>query len=173
MDARSRRRSISAIVAVTFAAILLAAPAAAQDMAVILFTGKEQIPLKTYAEIMQTGVMRITSGNAKDIPTVDHVDFIRCALTGWRPGPVMIASEALFTDERSERRLTPIVVRPVGVTAVAVRAPALDDPKRVAQLLKAVGAPEGGDRSYFFLILTSSDLTRYYPFRLRLPEPPK
>ena len=83
----------------------------------------------------------------------------------------MITSEALFKDERSERRLTPIVIRPVGVSAVAARAPALDDPKQVAQLLKAVGAPEGGDRSYFFLILTSGDSNRYYPFRLRLPKP--
>jgi hypothetical protein len=172
MDARSRR-SISAIAALIVAAVLLATPVAAQNTAIILFTGKEQIPLKTYAEFLGAGILRITSGAAKDIPTVDRVDFIRCALTGWRPGPVLITSEALFTDERSERRLTPTVVRPIGVTAVAVRAPALDDPKQVAQLLKAVGAPEGGERSYFFLILTSGDATRYYPFRLRLPEPPK
>jgi hypothetical protein len=173
MDARSRHRLISAAAAL-IAAVLVAGPVSAQEMPVVLFTGKgEQIPLKTYAEFLGTGILRISSGSAKDIPTVEHVDFIRCALTGWRPGAVLITSEALFKDERSERRLTPIVIRPVGVSAVAVRAPALDDPKQVASLLKAVGVPEGGDRSYFFLILTSGDANRYYPFRLRLPASPK
>jgi len=173
MDARSLRRSTSALAALIAAAVLLAGPVSAQDTAVVLFTGKEQIPLKTYAEFLRSGILRISSGSARDIPTVDQVDFIRCALTGWHPGSVMVTSEALFTDERSERRLTPIVIRPVGVTAVAVRAPALEDPRQVAQLLKSVGVPEGGDRSYFFLILTSGDANRYYPFRLRLPASPK
>ena len=167
MDARNRRRSISA--ALAFSVVLLGAPLSGQDTAIILFTGKEQIPLKTYAEFLGAGILRISSGNRKDIPTVDRVDFIRCALTGWRPGAVLVTSEELFTNERAERRLTPIVLRPVGVSAVAARAPALDDPKQVAQLLKAVGVPEGGDRSYFFLILTSGDHNRYYPFRLRVP----
>lgn len=173
MDARSRRQSISAVAALMAAAVLFAGPVSAQETAIVLFTGTEQIPLKTYAEFLGAGILRISSGSARDIPTVDEVEFIRCALTGWRPGAVLVTSEALFRDERSERRLTPIVIRPVGVSAVAVRAPALDDPKQVAQLLKAVGVPEGGERSYFFLILTSGDANRYYPFRLRLPANPK
>jgi len=181
MDAQSRRRSTRGaclrnlrhlrprfVAALALAAAVLATkPASAQDTGVLLFTEKEQIPLRTYAEFLRAGILRITHGTVKDIPTIDSIRFIRCSLTGWQPASVMVASEELFKNERSERRLTPIAVRPVGVTAVAVRVAALEDPKRVAELHKAVGEPEGGDRAYFFLILTSGDLTRYYPFRIR------
>jgi hypothetical protein len=34
----------------------------------------------------------------------------------------------------------------------------------------AVKVPEGGDKSYFFLILSSGDMTRYYPFRISTPK---
>lgn len=168
MDARSRRRPTRFVGALTLAAAVLSAmPAFAQDTGVLLFTEKEQIPLKTYAEMLGAGILRITHGTTKDIPTIDSFRFIRCSLTGWRPASVLAAGEALFTNERSERRLIPIAQRPVGVTAVAVRVAALEDPKRVAELHRAIGEPEGGDRAYFFLILTSGGLTRYYPFRIR------
>ena len=61
--------------AFVLAVILLAAavPSAAQDSGVILFTKTEQIPLKTYAEFMGSGVLRITHGTIKDIPGVRMV----------------------------------------------------------------------------------------------------
>lgn len=46
-------------------------PSRVQDTSVLLFSDQEQIPLKTYAEFMRTGMLRLTSGAAKDIPTVD------------------------------------------------------------------------------------------------------
>ena len=80
-------------VAVGVMACLGAAPATAQDTGVLLFTDKEQIPLKTYAEFMRAGILQITSGAVKDIPTIDNFRLIRCGLTGWRPVAVMVASE--------------------------------------------------------------------------------
>jgi hypothetical protein len=151
------------------AAILLAlaSPAVAQDTGVVLFTEKEQIPLRTYAEFLGSGVLRISHGSIKDIPTIDSIRFIRCARTGWQPVGVMAASEELFKDEHAERRLLKIATRPVGVTAVAARVADLEDPQRVAELHRAIGQPEGGDKAYFFLILTSGQVTQYYPFRMK------
>jgi len=166
MDAS--RRSTSLIAALAAAIILAAVPARAQDTGVLLFTDKEQIPLKTYAEFMTAGVLRITSGAVKDIPTIDTFRMIRCSITGWRPVAVMVASGDLFKSEYSERRMIPIAQRPVGVTAVAVRVADLEKPERIAELHTAIRRPEGGEDAYFFLILTSGGITRYYPFRMRV-----
>jgi hypothetical protein len=166
MDAN--RRSNKLLAAVIAAALLLSATAArTQDTGVLLFTQTEQIPLKTYAEFMRSGILRITHGSLKDIPTVDSIRFIRCSRTGWRPVAVMAASEELFTSEYAERRMIPIATRPVGVTAVTVRVADLERPERIAELHRAIKQPEGGDNAYFFLILTSGDITQYYPFRMR------
>ena len=166
MDAS--RRSISLVfVLAGFIAVLAAAPARAQDTGVLLFTETEQIPLKTYAEFMRAGILRITSGAVKDIPTVDSFRMIRCSITGWRPVAVLVASEDLFKTEYAERRMIPIAQRPVGVTAVTVRVADLESPQRIAELHKAIGRPEGGAEAYFFLGLSSGDVTRYYPFRMR------
>lgn len=169
MDAS--RRSNKLLAAVIAAVSLLSATAArAQDTGVLLFTETEQIPLRTYAEFMRSGILRITHGSLKDIPTVDSIRFIRCSRTGWRPVAVMAASEELFTSEYAERRMIPIATRPVGVTAVTVRVADLERPERIAELHRAIKQPEGGDNAYFFLILTSGDITQYYPFRMRQAE---
>lgn len=158
-----RRIAVSAGIVV----VLAATAARAQDTGVLLFTEKEQIPLKTYAEFMRAGILRITSGAVRDIPTIDSFRLIRCSITGWRPVSVLVASEDLFKTEYAERRLIPIAQRPVGVTAVSVRVADLENPQRIAELHKAIGRPEGGAEAYFFLVLTSGDITRYYPFRMR------
>ena len=105
MDA-SRR--LSRLLASLVIVVAVAAPAKAQNTGVLLFTDKEQISLKTYAEFMRSGILRITSGAVKDIPTIDSFRFIRCSRTGWRPVSVMVASGDLFKSEYSERRLIPI-----------------------------------------------------------------
>jgi hypothetical protein len=166
MDASHRLiRRIAAIAGMIM--VLAAGTARAQDTGVLLFTEKEQIPLKTYAEFMRAGILRITSGAVKDIPTIDTFRMIRCSITGWRPVAVLVASEDLFKSEYAERRMIPIAQRPVGVTAVTVRVADLENPQRIAELHKAIGRPEGGDEAYFFLGLSSGDVTRYYPFRMR------
>jgi hypothetical protein len=157
----------AAIVAV---AVLASTALRAQQFPVVLHTSTEQVPLKTYAEMMRAGYLQIASGSARDIPTVNDVSYFRCSLTGWAPKGVLVASEELFKTDRAERRLIPIFVRPVAVSSVAARAADLEKPERIAELLKAVKVPEGGDQSYFFLILSSGDMTRYYPFRIAVPK---
>lgn len=150
-----------------FFVLALGAPVAAQGTGVLLFTDKEQIPLKAYAEFMRAGILQLTSGSARDIPTIDTFRMLRTSLTGWRPVAVMAASEDLFKSEYSERRMIPIATRPVGVTALAVRVADLEQPNRIRELHSAIQRPEGGEDAYFFLILTSGDMNRYYPFRIR------
>ena len=96
MDRSRNRRSISAIAAAITAVILIASPASlAQQMSpIVLFTSKEQIPLKAYAEMMRAGILQIVSGSAKDIPTVSDVSYFRCALTGWAPNGARRAASA-------------------------------------------------------------------------------
>jgi hypothetical protein len=166
MDASRRAGSVVAVL-VGLVAVLAASPARAQDTGVLLFTETEQIPLKTYAEFMRAGILRITSGAVKDIPTIDTFRMFRCSLTGWRPVAVLAASEDLFKTEYAERRMIPIALRPVGVTAVSVRVADLENPQRIAELHRAIGRPEGGEEAYFFLGLSSGDIIRYYPFRMR------
>lgn len=157
------RTSVAAVVLV----LALGAPAAAQGTAILLFSDTEQIPLKAYAEFMRAGILQLTSGSVKDIPTIDSFRMLRTSLTGWRPVAVMAASEDLFKSEYSERRMIPIATRPVGVTALAVRVADLEQPERIRELHAAIQRPEGGEEAYFFLILTSGDMNRYYPFRIR------
>ena len=160
------RTSVAAAFAIAVA-LGAVTPAGGQGTGVLLFTDKEQIVLKAYAEFMRAGILQLTSGSVKDIPTVDNFRMIRTALTGWRPVAVMAAGDDLFKSEYSERRMIPISTRPVGVTALAVRVADLEQPARIAELHAAIKKPEGGDDAYFFLILTSGDMNRYYPFRIR------
>ena len=170
MDRSRSLRSTSAIAAL-IAVVVLAGPAAARQAApIVLVTSQEQIPLKAYAEFMRSGILQLASGSQKDIPTVTDVSYFRCGLTGWAPKGVLVASEELFRSEFAERRLLPIFTRPVAVSTVAARAADLEKPERIAELRRAVKVPEGGDKSYFFLILSSGDMTRYYPFRIAVPK---
>ncbi|MBY0492786.1 MAG: hypothetical protein K2Y23_01105 [Cyanobacteria bacterium] len=168
----SRSRQFSSAAAAALAAVILLAPpmAIAQQAPVVLYTSKEQIPLKAYAEFMRSGILQLVSGSARDIPTVTDFSYLRCGLTGWQPKGAMVASEELFRSETAERRLLPIFTKPVAVSTVAVRVADLERPERIAELLRAVKVPEGGEGSFFFLILSSGDMTRYYPFRIALPK---
>jgi hypothetical protein len=173
MENRSRRVNSArrAGLSAALAAVVLIAPLAAQQAApVILHTSTEQIPLNAYAEFMRAGILQLVAGGPKDIPTVNDVSYFRCSLTGWAPKGVLVASEELFKSEYAERRIIPIFTRPLAVSTVAARAADLEKPERIAELRKAVKVPEGGDTSYFFLILSSGDMTRYYPFRIAVPK---
>jgi hypothetical protein len=176
MGSRNHRRFASAAAAIVAAVMLASSPLAVSDVEgqqaapIVLFTSTEQIPLKTYAEMMRAGILQITSGSARDIPTVTDVSYFRCGLTGWSPKGVLVTSEELFKSEYAERRLIPIVTRQVGVSTFAARAADLEKPERIAELRRAVKVPEGGDNSYFFLILSTGDMTRYYPFRIASPK---
>lgn len=162
MDANHRSASLAAVLLVF---VVFASPVRAQS-GVVLVTDTERIPLTVYAEFLNSGVLRIASGSARDIPTVDSFRLIHTSITGWHPVAGLAASGDLFTSEYAERRRLPIAMRQVGVTAFAVRIADLETAGRVADLHRQIGKPEGGEDAYFFFVLTSGGITRYYPFRL-------
>lgn len=168
---KSRRALLAALtLALAFQALALSEVEGQQAAPIVLFTSKEQIPMTAYAEMMRVGYLQLTFGSPREIPTVTDVSYFRCGLTGWAPKGVLVASEEIFKSEYAERRLLPIFTRPVAVSTVAARAVDLEKPERIAELRRAVRVPEGGDKSYFFLILSSGDMTRYYPFRIATPR---
>jgi hypothetical protein len=140
-----------------------AAPAVAQ---VTIYTSTEQIPLKAYAEFRLSGVLHMSSGSLKDVPTIADFRMLRCNLTGWVPGRAMVASEKLFESEYAERRLISIATRKVGVTATDVRIADLEQPARIAELVNAVNE-ETGTSTYFFFVLAGDGMMRYYPFKMK------
>ncbi len=150
-------------------ALAPAGRASAQGSAVVLHTSTEQIPLKAWAEFRRAGTLVMASGTFSDIPTITDFTMLRCSLTGWSPMSVMVASEDLFANEYAERRMLPIAGRRIGVTALQVRVADLERPARIAELLAAVGAGERNN-GYFFLVLSSEGLVRYYPFKMNVPR---
>ena len=153
-------RSLSVLALVLATAL----PAAAQ---VVLHTSSEQIQLKAYAEFRRSGVMQLTSGSFKDIPTISDFRMLRCNLTGWAPSRAMVASAKLFESEYAERRLISIATRKIGVTAIEVRIADLEQPGRIAELLKGVDE-ESGASAYFFFVLAGDGMVRYYPFKMKI-----
>ena len=149
MESRSRQVKCAALVLA--AMIGGASHASAQSTGVVLHTSTEQIPLKVYAELHRSGVMQLTSGSLKDIPVIQDFRFIRSALTGWFPGRALVASDEFFKNERAERRILPIATRQVGVTAFEVRIADLESFQKIAELLSAVGVPEGSDDALLLL----------------------
>ena len=152
-------RSLSALAIVLCTAL----PAAAQ---VTLHTSTEQIPLKAYAEFRLSGVLQMSSGSLKDVPTIADFRMLRCNLTGWVPERAMVASEKLFESEYAERRLISIATRKIGVTATEVRIADLEQPARIAELVSAVNE-ETGASTYFFFVLAGDGMMRYYPFKMK------
>lgn len=155
-------RNLKAHLAALF--VLCALPASAQ---VVLHTSSEQIPLKAYAEFRTSGVLQLSSGSFADIPTITDFKLLRCNLTGWLPGRAMVASSKLFESEYAERRLISIATRKIGVSATEVRIADLEQPERIAALLKGVGE-ESGATAYFFFVLAGDGMMRYYPFKMKV-----
>jgi hypothetical protein len=134
---------------------------------VVLRTSTEQIQLKAYAEFRPSGVLQLTSGSFKDIPTISDFRTIRCSLTGWVPVRGMVASAKLFESEYAERRVIAISTKKVGVSATEVRIADLEQPERIAELLKGVDE-ESGASAYFFFVLGGDGMVRYYPFKFKI-----
>src|SRR2546425_468883 len=69
---------------------------------VFVATPDGPVELTAWAEVSRTGQLRMAKGSLENVPTVTEVRGILCNLPNWRPGAVMIASEAIFRDERAE-----------------------------------------------------------------------
>jgi hypothetical protein len=125
------------------------------------------IELTAYAEVARNGQLRMAKGSLENVPTVNDVRGVLCNLPSWRPGSVLIANEAIFRDERAERREIKFAVRPRSISAIDVRIEDVERKERLAELIRAVGGSEDV-ATYVFVVMVTNGLERLYPFRVKI-----
>jgi hypothetical protein len=132
---------------------------------VFVATPHGPIELTAWAEVMRSGQLRMAKASLENVPTVTDFLGILCNVPNWRPGGVMIASEAIFRDERAERREVAYALRLKNITAFEVRVEDVERKDRLAQLVRAVRASEQMP-AYVFIVMSTNGLNRLYPFRV-------
>jgi hypothetical protein len=144
-----------------------ASGAAAQSYVYGIFVGTTDGPVEliAWAEVALRGQLRMASGTLEDVPTVSAPQRILCNLPNWKPGGILIASEALFRDERAERRELPFALRPINNSALELRVADVEREDRLARLVRAVRASDE-DPAYVFVMVTGGGAARFYPFRV-------
>ena len=134
---------------------------------VFVATEHGPVELTAWAEVTRTGQLRMAKASLENVPTLTEVRGILCNLPNWRPGAVMIASEAIFRDERAERREVAFAVRLKNISAFEVRVEDVERKDRLAELVRAVRATEEAP-AYVFIVMSTNGLNRLYPFRVRV-----
>lgn len=125
------------------------------------------IELTAYAEVARNGQLRMAKGALENVPTINEVRGILCNMPSWRPGAVLIASEAIFHDERAERREIKFAVRLRSISAIDVRIEDVERKEPLAALIRAVGGTEEMP-AYVFIVMVTNGLERLYPFRVKI-----
>jgi hypothetical protein len=152
-----------------FVLAVAAAPAqTAYVPGVFVGTGKGPVELIAWAEVTRKGTLRMTPDTSiEDVPTVDTVQRILCSMPDWKPRAVWLAGNAIFEDERAERRLLASTQRSFNVYTVELRVPDLEDPGTLERLAKQVRSKET-DPAYVFIPMDNNlGVVRYYMARLR------
>ena len=134
---------------------------------VFVATPHGPIELTAYAEVMRSGQLGMAKASLQNVPTVTDFLAILCNVPNWRPGGVMIASEAIFRDERAERRQVAYALRLKNITAFEVRVEDVERKDRLAQLIRDVRA-SAEDPAYVFIVMAANGLNRLYPFRVKI-----
>jgi hypothetical protein len=132
-----------------------------------IFVGTEHGPveLTAWAEPTRSGELRMAKNDLGNVPTIGAVTAILCNLRYWRPGAIVVASEAIFRDDRAERRQLPFAIRTLNLSAIEVRVSDLERVENLDQLRKSVRASDAAP-AFVFVVMTTNGLERYYPFRL-------
>jgi len=125
------------------------------------------IELTAYAEVVTNGQLRMAKGSRENIPTLSDIQRVLCNLPNWEPGAIMIANQAIFLDEKAERRDLRFAVRRLNISALELRVEDLERKDRLAQLIQGVGASETSP-AFVFVVMAGNGMSRFYPFRVRL-----
>jgi hypothetical protein len=156
--------------ALAAAAFFMAAAAAQTTYVPGVFVGTPRGPVEliAYSEIAPSGRMRMADRTSlDDVPTVETVQRILCSMPEWTPTRVWMASHEIFNDERAERRQLAVTHRQFNVYTVELRVPDLEDPEKVARLVKQVRGT-GGEPAYVFVSMDNQlGVGRHYVVRLR------
>ena len=134
-----------------------------------IFVGTEHGPIEltAYAEVVTNGQLRMAKGSRENIPTLSDIQRVLCNLPNWEPGAIMIANQAIFLDEKAERRELRFAVRRLNISALELKVEDLERKDRLAQLIQGVGASETSP-AFVFVVMAGNGMSRFYPFRVRL-----
>jgi len=144
-------------------------PVASQGYSHGVFVGTQHGPIEltAYAEVVTNGQLRMAKGSRENIPTLSDIQRVLCNLPNWEPGAIMIANQAIFLDEKAERRDLRFAVRRLNISALELRVEDLERKDRLAQLLQGVAASEQSP-AFVFVVMVGNGMSRFYPFRVRL-----
>jgi hypothetical protein len=163
----------SVATAVILVCALMPSPGAAAEQSyqtgMFVATPHGPIELTAYAEVMRSGQLQMAKASLGNVPTITDFLAVLCNLPNWRPGGVMIASEAIFRDERAERREVPYALRLKNLIAFEMRVENVERKDRLGQLIRDVRA-SAEDPAYVFIVMSANGLNRLYPFRVRVDE---
>ena len=134
---------------------------------VFIGTPHGPIELTAYAEVVTNGQLRMAKGSRENIPTLSDIQRVLCNLPNWEPGAIMIANQAIFLDEKAERRDLRFAVRRLNISALELRVEDLERKDRLAQLIQGVGASETSP-AFLFVVMAGNGMSRFYPFKVRL-----
>jgi hypothetical protein len=163
----------ASVVLVAVVLLLLTPPARGEQRQTIrgLFIGTlaSRAELTVYAEPTHGRRLQVTKGSLRDVPTITPSAALRifCNMPNWQPAAVVVGTAAVLREDNAETRTLPFASRMVNVFALELRVADLEQPARVAELLKSVRA-SGDNPGYVFVVMFSSGLMRYYPVRLAL-----
>ena len=116
-----------------FAYWLSVRPVAAQGYSHGVFVGTQHGPIEltAYAEVVTNGQLRMAKGSRENIPTLSDIQRVLCNLPNWEPGAIMIANQAIFLDEKAERRELRFAVRRLNISALELRVEDLERKDRL------------------------------------------
>ena len=162
-------RTIATSVAVicVLAAGALVAGQGGYSHGVFVGTPHGPIELTAYAEVVTNGRLRMAKGSRENIPTLADIQRVLCNLPNWQPGAIMIANQAIFLDDKAERRELRFAVRRLNISALELKVEDLERKDRLSQLMQGVGASESSP-AYAFVVMVGNGMSRFYPFRVRL-----
>lgn len=128
---------------------------------VFVATSNGPVELVAYADRASNGQLRMSFGTFEDIPALAAAPRLLCNLPNWRPVLTWLSTRRIFRSEFAERRQLPFAVRPLNIAAVELRLTDMEDPARLQQLLKAVGASDE-HVPYLFVTMSNGMVTRDY-----------
>jgi hypothetical protein len=139
--AKAGAASLMKHIAIVFACGLLFAAAVSAQVqyvqSVFVGTSKGPVELIAYAELLNNGRMSVASGHSiEDVPIVETVQRILCSLPNWKVSGVWLAGDAIFRDDRAERRQMTVASRMLNVYTIELRIADLEDSEKVARLVR-------------------------------------
>ena len=133
----------------------------------VFVTPKDGAPIEliAYAESLSTGILRMQDGTLDDAPLLHELGRVLVSIPNWQPVSAFVATSALFSDDRAERRNLSMASRRLNVYATELRIVDLERRDKIEALLKSVRASYDTP-GFAFITIASDAHVKYFPVRL-------